>query len=157
MGCRDFKGKDTKLDRFLAKINILKENYCTELVNDHNGKLSKSAKIWLTKSIFYFKNQRNFSIFFFHFILKNINLGAYFLAKNLSIFVLSLPQKLDNPYYNISQLLFVFWVGIVQLLPRKSVHFRFLPFFSSKRWIAYLLAKFFVKSQLSLLDFRHLT
>jgi len=45
MGCRDFKGKDTKLDRFLAKINILKENYCTELVNDHNGKLSKSAKI----------------------------------------------------------------------------------------------------------------
>ena len=36
-----------------------------------NGKLSKSAKILLSKSIFYVKNHRNLSDFFFS--LKNIN------------------------------------------------------------------------------------
>ena len=40
-------------------------------------KVSKSAKIWLSKSIFYVKNYPNLSQFFFS--LKNINLGACFL------------------------------------------------------------------------------
>ena len=42
-----------------------------------NGEVSKSAKIWLSKSINYVKNYPNLSIFFFS--LKNINSGAHFL------------------------------------------------------------------------------
>ena len=41
-----------------------------------NGKLSKSAKTWLSKSIFYVKNHPNLSHFF---SLKNTNLGAHLL------------------------------------------------------------------------------
>ena len=54
---------DTKLERFLPKnqhtqrklLNF--ENWC-------NGEVSKSALIWLSKLIFYFKNHRNLSQFF---------------------------------------------------------------------------------------------
>ena len=64
-----FKSRDTKLERFLPKnqhtqIKLLDfENWC-------NGKVSKSAKIWLSKSIFYIKNHWNLSQFF---KLKNTN------------------------------------------------------------------------------------
>ena len=46
-------------------------------INRYSGDLSKTAKIWLSKSIFYVKNYRNLSKFFFS--LKNIILGACFL------------------------------------------------------------------------------
>ena len=64
-----FKSRDTKLERFLPKnqhtqIKLLDfENWC-------KGKVSKSAKIWLSKSIFYIKNHWNLSQFF---KLKNTN------------------------------------------------------------------------------------
>ena len=65
----------TKLERLLPK------NQHTErkLLNFEfwiNGKLSKSAKIRLSKSIFYVKNHLNLSQFF---LLKNTNLRAHFL------------------------------------------------------------------------------
>ena len=46
------------------------------LENWSSGELSKSAKIWLSKLIFYVKNHLNVSHFF---SLKNTNLGAHFL------------------------------------------------------------------------------
>ena len=42
-----------------------------------NGELSKSAKIWLSKSIWYVNNHPKLS--HFSFSLKNTNLGAHFL------------------------------------------------------------------------------
>ena len=69
-GLSIFQAGDTKLERFLPKnqhtqrkwLNF--ENWCNE-------KVSKSAKIWLSKSIFYVKNHRNLHQLFF-------NLGAHF-------------------------------------------------------------------------------
>ena len=59
-----FQGRDTKLERFLAKSQYTQRKLLT-FVNLCNGEASKSAKIWLSKSIFYVRNYRNLSDFFF--------------------------------------------------------------------------------------------
>ena len=60
-----------------------------------NGEVSKSTKIWLSKSIFYVKTHRNLSQFFFihlraHFLLLtffyNVNLLITLLSKMMPIF-----------------------------------------------------------------------
>ena len=59
-GLSSFHGRYTKLERFLAKkqyIHIPKKKLLY-------GELSKSAKIWLSKSIFYVKNDAKLFIFF---------------------------------------------------------------------------------------------
>ena len=74
-GLWSFQTGVTKLERFLAK----NQHTQRKLLNFEfwiNGELSKSAKIWLSKSIFYVKNHSNLSHFF---SLKNTNLGAHFL------------------------------------------------------------------------------
>ena len=65
MPVMEFQFGDTKLERFLPKNQqtqrkLLNFEFCI------NGKLSKSAKIWLLKSISYVKNHPNLSQFFFH-------------------------------------------------------------------------------------------
>jgi len=74
-----FQTGDTKLERFSPKNKhtqrkLLNYEFCI------NGKLSKSAKIWLSKSIFYVKNHLNLSDFFSS---KNTNLGAHFLITTI--------------------------------------------------------------------------
>ena len=64
MGCWVFKGKDTKLERFLHK-NQHTQRKLLNFENWVNGEVSKSAKIWLSKSIFYVENYPNISQFFF--------------------------------------------------------------------------------------------
>ena len=66
---------DTKLGRVLPKNqHIQRKSLNFEFWI--NGKLSVSAKIWLSKSISYVKNHSNHSQFY---SWKNTNLGAYFL------------------------------------------------------------------------------
>ena len=63
-GLSSFSSRGTKLERFLpqdqhTQRKLLKlENWCS-------GEVSKSAKVWLSKSIFYVKKHRNLSQFFF--------------------------------------------------------------------------------------------
>ena len=74
-GLCSFQTGDTKLERFLPK----NQHTQRKLLNFEfwiNVELSRSAKIWLSKSIFYVKNHPNLSQFF---SLKNTNLGAHFL------------------------------------------------------------------------------
>ena len=63
-GLWSFQTGDTKLKRFLPKTQHTKRKW----LNFEfwiNGELSKSAKIWLSKSIFYVKNHPNlYQIFF---------------------------------------------------------------------------------------------
>jgi hypothetical protein len=64
-GLWSFQPGDTKLERFLPKNQLTQR----KLLNFEfwiNGDLSKSAKIWLSKSIFCVKNHPNLSQFFFH-------------------------------------------------------------------------------------------
>ena len=71
-GLWSFQTGGTKSERFLPK----NQHTQIKLLNFEfwiNGKLSKRAKIWLSKSIFYVKNHLNLSQ------LKNTNLGANFL------------------------------------------------------------------------------
>ena len=59
-----FQTEDTILDRFLPK----NQHTQRKLLNFEfwvNGELSKNAKIWLSKSIFYVNNHPNLSQFFF--------------------------------------------------------------------------------------------
>ena len=72
-----FQTGGTKLERFLS-MNQHTRRKLLNFGNWVNGEVSKSGKIWLSKSIFYVKNYLNLSYFFF-FSLKNINLGAHFL------------------------------------------------------------------------------
>ena len=63
-GLWSFPERSTKLEIFLHK----NQNTQMKLLNFEfwiNGELSKSAKIWLSKSIFYVKNHLNLSQFFF--------------------------------------------------------------------------------------------
>ena len=56
----------TKLEGFLPK-NQHTQMKLSNFENWVNGEVSKSAKIWLSKSIFYVKNYPNLSqVFFFH-------------------------------------------------------------------------------------------
>ena len=79
-GLLNFQEGDTKLETFLPKNQYTQrkllnfENWCS-------GEVSKSAKIWLSKSIFYVKNHLNF---YHSFSLKNTKLGAYFLFLTFS-------------------------------------------------------------------------
>ena len=75
-GLWSFQTGVTKLARFLPK-NQHTQRQLLHFENWVIGKVSKSAKISLSKSIFYFKNYSNLSQFFFSW--KNINLGAHFL------------------------------------------------------------------------------
>ena len=80
-----FQGRDTKLERFLAK-NQLYSNEITNFENWSNGELSKSTNIWLSKSIFYVKNHQNLSEFFFHWrisIKEHICCYWHFLIKSI--------------------------------------------------------------------------
>jgi hypothetical protein len=68
-----FQAGYTNLKRFVPK-NQHTQRKLLNFENWVNGKVSKSDKIWLSKSIFYVKNHRNLS----HFLpLKNINFGAH--------------------------------------------------------------------------------
>ena len=60
-GCRVFKRGIQNWKDFCLKIYIPKVNFENWL----NGEMSKSAKIWLSKPIFYVKSHRNLSWFFF--------------------------------------------------------------------------------------------
>ena len=51
-----FKSRDAKLERFLPKNQHTQIKYWILKLGVHNGKVSQSAKIWLSKSIFYIKN-----------------------------------------------------------------------------------------------------
>ena len=71
-GNTGFQVRGTKLERFLPKNQHTQK----ELFNFENwcyGEVSKSASIWVSKSMFYVKNHWNLSCFF------SINLGAHFL------------------------------------------------------------------------------
>ena len=70
-----FQAGYTKLERFLPK-NQHNQRKLLNFENWVNEEVSKGAKVWLSKSIFYVKNHRNLSQFFFP--LKNTNLGAHF-------------------------------------------------------------------------------
>ena len=59
-GCGVFKEGIQNQKGFWLKIKISKGNI------DFCKLVSKSAKIWLSKSVFYVKNHPNFSKFFFH-------------------------------------------------------------------------------------------
>ena len=59
-------------------------------VNWCNWEVSKSAKIWLSKSIFYVKNHLNLSDIFFS--LKNTNIVAHFLL--LAFLIISIFKSL---------------------------------------------------------------
>ena len=61
---------------FWLKINC-SQMKSLNFANWCNGEVSKSAKIWLSKSIFYIKNHPKISDFFLS--LMNTKLGAYFL------------------------------------------------------------------------------
>ena len=74
-GLWSFQTGGTKLERFLPK-NQHTQRKLLNFENWVNGEMSKSAKIWFSRSIFYVKNYPNFSQFF---TLKNINLEAHFL------------------------------------------------------------------------------
>ena len=97
-GLSSFQAGGTKLERFLPK------NQHRKLLNFGNWINGKGSKIWLSKSIFYVKNHRNFSHFFFieiHQFSKFTNFlqVCWFLGKNLCNFVPP-AWKLDNPYYH---------------------------------------------------------
>ena len=64
-GFWSFQAGCTKLERFLPK-NQHTQRKLLNFENWVNGEVSKSAKIWLSNSIFYVKNYPNFSQFFFH-------------------------------------------------------------------------------------------
>ena len=63
-GLWSFQTGDTKLERFLPKNHNIQRKW---LNFDFwiNGELSKSAKIWFSKSIFYVKDYLNLSYLFF--------------------------------------------------------------------------------------------
>ena len=122
-GLLSFQGRNTKLETW-PKLNIIKRNYFIFL-NWHSGELSKETRFWLSKSMskkeeFLFHLTILISDFFckrrflIHSIIfetlytdaqflttrHNDYLWRYwFLATNISNFV-SLPWKLDNPYYH---------------------------------------------------------
>ena len=75
IGLWRFQKGGTRLERFLP-MNHHTQRKLLKFEFWINGELSKSAKIWLSKSIFYVKNHPNFSHFFSS---KNTNLGAHFL------------------------------------------------------------------------------
>jgi hypothetical protein len=75
-GCGVFKGGIQNYKGFWLKINC-SQMKLPNLVNWSSDELSKSAKIWLSKSIFYVKNHQNLSEFFFNWRITN--LGAHFL------------------------------------------------------------------------------
>ena len=134
-GCRVFRqGGTTKLERFLPKNQRTKRKLMN-FESWYNGELFKSDKIWQSMTIFYVKNHRYLSIFFFS--LNNVNLGAHFLkwclifdtsllhqfskfnnflwvcwflGMNLSNF-LPPAWKIDNPYYHSTYLGFIWWLG----------------------------------------------
>ena len=64
-GMWSFQTGSTKLERFLPKNQNTQRKWL-KFENWVNGEVSKSAKIWLSKSIFYVKNYPNLSQFFFH-------------------------------------------------------------------------------------------
>ena len=66
-----------KKQGFCSKINCIQMKLLY-FVNWHSARASKSAKIVLSKSIFYVKNQPNF---FKKKLSKNINLGEHFWLK----------------------------------------------------------------------------
>ena len=74
-GLWSFQTGGTKLERFLPK-NHHTQRKLLNFDNWVNGEVSKSAKIWLSKSIFCIKNYPKLSHFF---LLTNINLGTHFL------------------------------------------------------------------------------
>ena len=65
-GLLSFQAGGTKIERFLQRINICTQRKLLNFENWCNGEVSKSSKIWLSKSIFYVKNYPNLSQFFFH-------------------------------------------------------------------------------------------
>ena len=92
-GLSSFQAGDTKLERFLPK-NQHTERKLLNFENWINGKVSKSAKIWLSKSIFLLFDTSpltQFSKF------NNFLWVCWILGKNLSNFVYP-AWKLDNPY-----------------------------------------------------------
>ena len=74
-GCEVFKGGIQNEKGFWLKINC-SQTKSLNFANRCNGEVSKSAKIWLSKSIFYIKNHPNLSDFF---SLKNKNLEAHYM------------------------------------------------------------------------------
>ena len=123
-----FQAGGTKFERFLPK-NQHNQRKLLNFEDWINGKVSKSDKIRLSKSIFYLKNHRNLSQFFSS--LKNTNLGAHYLLLTffdiikylitlaeiltaLSLVLNSDSQGLPNVYsweLNISKFLVVEKVG----------------------------------------------
>ena len=63
-GLWSFQTGDSKLERFLP-MNQLTKRKLLDFEFWINVELSKSAKIWLSKSIFYVKNHPNLTHFFF--------------------------------------------------------------------------------------------
>ena len=77
-GLSRFQERDTNLERVFGKKSIFhKGANCILSTDVLSGKLSKSAKIRLSKSIFYVKKRPNLSKK--KFSLKNINSGPHFL------------------------------------------------------------------------------
>ena len=64
-GLWSFQMEGINLKLFLPK-NLHTQGKLLNFVNWVNGEVSKCAKIWLSKSIFYVKNYPNISHFFFH-------------------------------------------------------------------------------------------
>ena len=95
-GCGVFKRGGTRLERFLPK-NQYTQRKLLNFEKWVNGEVSKSAKIWLSKSIFYVKIIGIF-LNFFHWI----NLG---------------PHLLFLIFFNKGQLYFLKWCSIFDTSP----------------------------------------
>ena len=81
----EFSNGNTKLERFLPK-NQHTQRKSMKFEFWINVELSKIANIWLSKSIFYVKNHRSLSDFFFHWrisIKEHICCYWHFLIKSI--------------------------------------------------------------------------
>ena len=95
----EFSRGGTKLKRFLLKNQhtqrklLIFENWCS-------GEVSKSANIWLSKSIFYAKNYPNLSQFLFS--LKNTNLAAHLLLLTFFDTIILIAILLKSPILTVT-------------------------------------------------------
>ena len=111
-----FQTRGMKLERFLPK-NQHTQRKLLNFENRCNGEVSKSAKIWLSKSIFYVKNHWNLSQFFFHWRIPKLFHSFEEYQFRRTFFVLTF---LDNIIFKITLLL---WYPIFDNLPFKIHEF----------------------------------
>ena len=119
-GLWSFQGGGTKLERFLHK-NQHTQKKLSNFKFWINGKLLKSAKIRLSKSIFYVKNHLKLSQFFFieEYQFRSTFFDSQFLNHFITTMMPYFRQLAINPKLKIQQ----FPLGML-ILRQKSFQFR---------------------------------